>query len=85
MARWMEMPLKFYQRMLSSTIMAGAVVLMDNVPAHKISSIETLIQSTGANVLYYPLFPDFNPIEHWWSQESFYVSSPQPQLKWLIL
>ncbi len=42
---------------------------MDNVPAHKIATIETLIQSVGANVLYLsPYSPDFNPIEHWWSQ-----------------
>jgi putative transposase len=28
-----------------------------------------LIQSVGANVLYQsPYSPEFNPIEHWWSQ-----------------
>ena len=59
----------FIKECLVPQLWSGAVVVMDNVPAHKISSIETLIQSTGANVLYLsPYSPDFNPIEHWWSQ-----------------
>ena len=42
---------------------------MDNLPAHKIALIEPLIQSVGASVLNLsPYSPDFNPIEHWWSQ-----------------
>lgn len=42
---------------------------MDNLPAHKVVKIEPLIQSVGASVLYQsPYSPDFNPIEHWWSQ-----------------
>ncbi|NJM72877.1 MAG: transposase [Scytonema sp. RU_4_4] len=48
---------------------SGAVVVMDNVPAHKVKEIESLIKSKGASVLYQsPYSPDFNPIEHWWSQ-----------------
>jgi putative transposase len=40
---------------------------MDNVPAHKMVSIEPLIQAVGASVLYLsPYSPDFNPIEHCW-------------------
>ncbi|MEG4583544.1 hypothetical protein QUA71_28655, partial [Microcoleus sp. MON1_C5] len=31
---------------------SGAVVVMDNVPAHKVKEIEPLIQSVGASVLY---------------------------------
>jgi putative transposase len=42
---------------------------MDNVPAHPVGSIEPLIQSVGASVLYQsPYSPDFNSFEHWWSQ-----------------
>lgn len=42
---------------------------MDNVPAHKVKAIEPLIQSVGARVVYQsPYSPDFNPIEHLWSQ-----------------
>ncbi len=61
----------------------GAVVVMDNLTAHKVKEIEPLIQSVGASVLYQsPYSPrvwraeysvrqhssDFNPIEQWLSQ-----------------
>jgi transposase len=46
-----------------------AVVVMDNLPAHKIASIEPMINAVGASVLCLsPYSPDFNPIELWWSQ-----------------
>jgi putative transposase len=57
------------EKCLLTQLWEGAVVVMDNVPAHKVSEIEPLIQSVGASVLYQsPYSPDFNPIEHWWSQ-----------------
>jgi transposase len=47
----------------------GAVVVMDNLPAHKVEAIAPLIEAVGAKVLYMsPYSPEFNPIEHWWSQ-----------------
>ncbi len=59
----------FVEKCLLPQLWSGAVVVMDNVPAHKVTSIEPLIQSVGASVLYQsPYSPDFNPIEHWWSQ-----------------
>jgi transposase len=47
----------------------GAVVVMDNLPAHKVKAIAPLIEAVGARILYLsPYSPEFNPIEHWWSQ-----------------
>jgi len=47
----------------------GAVVVMDNLRAHKVEAIAPLIEAVGARVLYMsPYSPEFNPIEHWWSQ-----------------
>lgn len=44
-----------------------AVVVMDNLPAHKVKAIGPLIEAVGAKVLYLsPYSPEFNPIEHWW-------------------
>ncbi|WP_366941856.1 transposase [uncultured Nostoc sp.] len=52
---------------------------MDNVPAHKVEEIEPLILSKGASVLYQsPYSPDFNPIEHWWSQLKAFLRSFSP-------
>ena len=42
---------------------------MDNLTAHKVDSIAPLIEAVGAKVLYMsPYSPEFNPIEHLWSQ-----------------
>src|SRR4028118_1956591 len=59
----------FIQHCLVPQLWAGAVVVMDNLPAHKVAAIEPLIQAAGASILNLsPYSPDFNPIELWWSQ-----------------
>ncbi|WP_445311449.1 transposase [Microcoleus vaginatus] len=51
---------------IGKEIKRRAVVFMDNVPAHQLASIEPLIQSVGASVLYQsPYSPNFNFIEYW--------------------
>ncbi|MEG4641412.1 transposase, partial [Paracoccus sp. APAP_BH8] len=40
------------------------VVVMDNLPAHKISGVRDAIEKVGARLLFRPPYsPDFNPIE----------------------
>jgi len=69
----------FVEKCLLPQLWEGAVVVMDNVPAHKVQEIEPLIQSVGATVLYQsPYSPDFNPIEHWWSQLKSFLRSFSP-------
>lgn len=59
----------FIEKCLVPQLWSGAVVIMDNLPAHKIASIALLIQAVGASVLNLsPYSPDFNPIEQWLSQ-----------------
>lgn len=59
----------FVEHCLLPQLWAGAVVVMDNLPAHKVKEIRPLIESVGASILYLsPYSPEFNPIEHWWSQ-----------------
>lgn len=42
----------------------GQLVVLDNLPAHKSSKVDALIESAGARVLRLPPYsPDFNPIE----------------------
>ena len=42
----------------------GDIVVMDNLPAHKVSGIRDAIEAAGASLLYLPPYsPDFNPIE----------------------
>ena len=52
----------------------GAVVVMDNLGAHKVKGVRELIEAAGARVLYLPPYsPDFNPIEHAWSKLKNYL------------
>jgi putative transposase len=73
----METHLKSLSKSVCATqLWSGEVVVMDNVPAHKVKEIEPLIQSVGARVQYLsPYSPDFNPIEHWWSQLKAFLRS----------
>ncbi|MBD2616049.1 transposase [Nostoc punctiforme FACHB-252] len=59
----------FIEHFLLPQLWIGAVVVMDNLPAHHVAEIKPLIEGVGASVLYLsPYSPEFNPIEHWWSQ-----------------
>ncbi len=59
----------FIEKFLCPQLWVGAVVVMDNLPAHKLASIEPMINAVGARVICLsPYSPDFNPIELWWSQ-----------------
>jgi transposase len=59
----------FIEKFLVPNSWKGAVVVMDNLPAHKLAAIEPLIESASATILNLsPYSPDFNPIELWWSQ-----------------
>ena len=43
--------------------MPGDVVVLDNLPAHKVAGLAELVVARGARLLYLPPYsPDFNPI-----------------------
>jgi putative transposase len=59
----------FIQQFLSPQLLAGAVVVMDNLPCHNLASIRPMIDAVDASVIYLSQYsPDFNPIELWWWQ-----------------
>ncbi len=58
----------FIEKFLLPQLWSKAVVVMD-IPADKLASIEPMIKAVGAKVLCLsPSSPDFNPIELCWSQ-----------------
>jgi transposase len=49
---------------LAPTLAVGDIVIMDNLPAHKVAGVRAIIEETGAKLLYLPPYsPDLNPIE----------------------
>ncbi len=59
----------FVQQVLAPTLCEGDVVVMDNLPSHKVKGIEEAVESRGATLVYLPPYsPDFSPIEECWSK-----------------
>jgi transposase len=51
----------FVEQILVPCLWKGAVVVMDNLPAHKVKYIQDIIESSGARVIFLPPYsPDFN-------------------------
>ena len=54
----------YVAQVLAPELCQGDIVIMDNLPAHKVSGIRETIEAKGATLLYLPPYsPDFNPIE----------------------
>ena len=54
----------YVEQVLVPELNKGDVVIMDNLPAHKVGGIRTMSEGAGARFLYLPPYsPDFYPIE----------------------
>ena len=54
----------YAETLLAPTLRPGDIVIMDNLPAHKVSGARAAIERTGARLLFLPPYsPDFDPIE----------------------
>ena len=63
--------LVYAEQVLAPDLSPGDIVIMDNLPAHKITGVRQAIEKTGARLLLLaPYSPDFNPIEMAAAQES---------------
>ena len=54
----------YLDQVLGPTLVPGDVIVLDNLPAHKVAGLAELVEARGARLLYLPPYsPDFNPIE----------------------
>lgn len=54
----------YLDQVLGPTLVPGDVVVLDNLPAHKVAGLAEIVAARGARLLYLPPYsPDFNPIE----------------------
>ena len=54
----------YVTQVLVPELAEGDIVVMDNLPAHKVAGVRDAIETAGATLLYLPPYsPDFNPIE----------------------
>ncbi len=56
--------LTYVETMLVPSLSQGDIVVMDNLPAHKVDGVRKLIEAVNARLIYLPPYsPDLNPIE----------------------
>ena len=54
----------YVSQVLVPDLRPGDIVVMDNLPAHKVAGVREAIKTAGAGALYLPPYsPDLNPIE----------------------
>jgi transposase len=59
----------YVEQVLVPELKPGDIVVLDNLPAHKVSGIGQILQKAGATLRFLPPYsPDFNPIENAISQ-----------------
>jgi transposase len=59
-----DMFLAYIEQVLVVELKVGDIVVMDNLPAHKVAGVRAAIETAGAKLLYLPPYsPDLNPIE----------------------
>jgi transposase len=56
--------LAYVKQCLAPTLKRGDIVVMDNLPVHKVAGVQQAIEAVGATLIYLPPYsPDLNPIE----------------------
>ena len=56
--------LAYVEQFLAPTLAPGDIVIMDNLPSHKVAGVREAIEACGAGLIYLPPYsPDLNPIE----------------------
>jgi transposase len=64
----------YVEKVLAPTLQPGDIVVMDNLPTHKVGGIQELVAARGARLEFLsPYSPDFNPIERCWSKIKTYL------------
>ena len=54
----------YAETFLAPTLAPGDIVILDNLPAHKVNGARAAIEAAGATLMFLPPYsPDFNPIE----------------------
>ena len=72
----------YVRQVLVPTLRTGDIVLMDNLPSHKVSGVAEAIRSAGAELVYLPPYsPDKNPIENVFAKVKGEIRKRAPRTK----
>jgi len=74
--------LAYVEQLLVPTLRPGDVVIMDNLPAHRVSGVREAIEAAGATRLFLPPYsPEFNPIEQAFAKLKAYLRKAAARTK----
>src|SRR5208282_2011820 len=69
-----ELFLAYVKQCLVPTLQPGDIVMLDNLPVHKVAGVAEAINAAGATLRYLPKYsPDLNPIEMPYSKFKAYM------------
>lgn len=67
---------------LAPQLKTGDIVVMDNLPSHKVAGVAEAIHTAGASLVYLPPYsPDWNPIEMVFSKVKHNIRKQAPRTK----
>ena len=70
----------FIEQIVVPHLRPGKVVLLDNATFHHGEAIQSMIEATGARVLFLPRYsPEYNPIEACWSKLKAWIRKCSPE------
>lgn len=59
----------YVEHILAPSLQPGQIVVMDNLPVHKVARVQQLVEDRGCRLLFLPAYsPDFSPIEETFSK-----------------
>ena len=66
--------LAYVEQVLAPSLQPGDIVIIDNLPAHRVTGVKTAIEAKHATLIFLPPYsPDFNPIEKAFSKFKAYL------------
>jgi len=72
----------YLKHVLGPTLVPSDVVMLDNLPAHKVAGLAQFMAQRGARLLYLPPYsPDFSPIEHAFSKLKTWLRTAQARTR----
>lgn len=72
----------YVKMLLCRELRPGDIVIMDNLPAHKVAAARQAVEAVGGRLLFLPAYsPDFNPIEKAINQIKAYLKSTAARTK----
>ena len=72
----------YLDQVLGPMLIPGDVVVLDNLPAHKVVGLAELVEARGARLLYLPPYSsDFNPIERAFSKLKTWLRTAQARTR----